>query len=222
MQNSISTGQVAETAPAPGLRERQRLESLKQIHEAARDLVEANGFAATTIAAIAERAGVSRRTFFNYYATKEDAVLGLAETIIPAEAIDEFFENQQAGDRLARIVVLLARTALNMRQSGTSRKEVHRLATSYPELQERMHQRFQEIQDKVAELALDKLDQLGDVEKIGEDGADAQALSEAMITLAGAVLKYSFRRNPDILDNPTREAFEPTIRAFRTALKEVQ
>lgn len=216
MQNSISTDQVAECAPAPGLRERQRQESLKQIHEAARDLVEANGFAATTIAAIADRAGVSRRTLFNYYATKEDAVLGLAETIIPAEAIDEFFENRESGDRLARIVVLLARTTLNMRQSGTSRQELHRLATEYPELRERMHQRFQEIQDKVAELAIDKL------AETGEGEGETPALAEAVITLAGAVLKYSFRRNPDIFDNPTREAFEPTIRAFRAALKEVE
>ncbi|WP_282827419.1 TetR/AcrR family transcriptional regulator [Gulosibacter sediminis] len=216
MQNSISTDQVAECAPAPGLRERQRQESLKQIHEAARDLVEANGFAATTIAAIADRAGVSRRTLFNYYATKEDAVLGLAETIIPAEAIDEFFENRDSGDRLARIVVLLARTTLNMRQSGTSRQELHRLATEYPELRERMHQRFQEIQDKVAELAIDKL------AETGEGEGETSALAEAVITLAGAVLKYSFRRNPDIFDNPTREAFEPTIRVFRAALKEVE
>ena len=216
MQNSISTDQVAECAPAPGLRERQRQESLKQIHEAARDLVEANGFAATTIAAIADRAGVSRRTLFNYYATKEDAVLGLAETIIPAEAIDEFFENRESGDRLARIVVLLARTTLNMRHSGTSRQELHRLATEYPELRERMHQRFQEIQDKVAELAIDKL------AETGEGEGETPALAEAVITLAGAVLKYSFRRNPDIFDNPTREAFEPTIRAFRAALKEVE
>jgi len=216
VQNSISTDQVAECAPAPGLRERQRQESLKQIHEAARDLVEANGFAATTIAAIADRAGVSRRTLFNYYATKEDAVLGLAETIIPAEAIDEFFENRDSGDRLARIVVLLARTTLNMRQSGTSRQELHRLATEYPELRERMHQRFQEIQDKVAELAIDKL------AETGEGEGETPALAEAVITLAGAVLKYSFRRNPDIFDNPTREAFEPTIRAFRAALKEVE
>lgn len=216
MQNSISTDQVAECAPAPGLRERQRQESLKQIHEAARDLVEANGFAATTIAAIADRAGVSRRTLFNYYATKEDAVLGLAETIIPAEAIDEFFENRDSDDRLARIVVLLARTTLNMRQSGTSRQELHRLATEYPELRERMHQRFQEIQDKVAELAIDKL------AETGEGEGETSALAEAVITLAGAVLKYSFRRNPDIFDNPTREAFEPTIRVFRAALKEVE
>ena len=216
MQNSISTDQVAEDAPAPGLRERQRLELLKQVHEAARDLVEANGFAETTIAAIAERAGVSRRTFFNYYATKEDAVLGLAETIIPDDALDEFLENPDSGDRLARIVVLLARTTLNLRQSGTSRQELHELAMRYPELRERMHQRFLEVQERVSELALDKL------EEVGDDSLDSQALAEALITLAGAVLKFSFRRNPETFDNPTREAFQPAIRAFQAALKEVQ
>ena len=39
-------------------------------------LAREGGLAAATVEAITERAGVSRRTFFNYYPTKEDALLG--------------------------------------------------------------------------------------------------------------------------------------------------
>lgn len=64
-----------ETAPVPlGLRERRRRETLRQISDAALDLFERRGVAGTTVDDIAEAAGVSPRTFFRYFPTKEDAV----------------------------------------------------------------------------------------------------------------------------------------------------
>lgn len=59
-----------------GVREARRNRHWTQIHEAAVLLVLENGLPATTIDAIAAAAGVSRRSFFNYFPTKEDAVLG--------------------------------------------------------------------------------------------------------------------------------------------------
>ncbi|EWS99987.1 TetR family transcriptional regulator [Intrasporangium oryzae NRRL B-24470] len=59
-----------------GLRERKKRETRSAIHRAALDLVEEKGYAAVTTDAIAARAGVSARTFFNYYPSKDAAVLG--------------------------------------------------------------------------------------------------------------------------------------------------
>jgi AcrR family transcriptional regulator len=203
-------------APAWGLRERQRQESLQQIHTAASELVAERGLADTTIAAIAERSGVSRRTLFNYYPSKEDAVLGLTHVVMPDDALNEFLEHPGEGDRLGRMVVLLARSVANIRQTGTSREELHRLANLHPELKSRMQQRFQEMQEQLRELALHKIDERDDV------GHEERAVAEATITLAGAILKYTFRMSPEILHNPTREAFTPAIAAFQAALKEVK
>jgi AcrR family transcriptional regulator len=62
--------------PECGLRERKKRETRLAIHRAALDLVEESGFDAVTTDQIAARAGVSPRTFFNYFPTKEGAVLG--------------------------------------------------------------------------------------------------------------------------------------------------
>ncbi len=58
------------------LREQKRLETRLRIEDAATSLVDKRGFSATTIEEICEHAGISRRTFFNYFDSKDSAVLG--------------------------------------------------------------------------------------------------------------------------------------------------
>lgn len=67
---------MSTTGVECGLRERKKRETLLAIHRAALGLVEEHGFDAVTTEQIAERAGVSARTFFNYYPSKDSAVLG--------------------------------------------------------------------------------------------------------------------------------------------------
>ncbi|GAC69244.1 TetR family transcriptional regulator [Gordonia soli] len=58
-----------------GLRARRRDATRMDIHEAAVDLFERNGFDATTVDEVAAAAGVSPRTFFRHFGTKEECVL---------------------------------------------------------------------------------------------------------------------------------------------------
>ena len=57
------------------LRARRRLDTSREIHRAALDLFEEHGVRETTVQQIADRAGVSHRTFFRYYTSKEQAAL---------------------------------------------------------------------------------------------------------------------------------------------------
>jgi AcrR family transcriptional regulator len=57
------------------LRERRRRQTEREIADVALDLFERQGIDRTTVDQIAEGAGVSARTFFRYFATKEAAVL---------------------------------------------------------------------------------------------------------------------------------------------------
>jgi AcrR family transcriptional regulator len=60
-----------------GLRARARLAMRTEIAETAFALFVQRGFEQTTVDEIAEAAGLSRRSFFRYFPSKEDAVFGL-------------------------------------------------------------------------------------------------------------------------------------------------
>lgn len=55
-----------------GWRERKRRETRKRVWESAIALFGANGYEATTLDAIAEASGISKRTFFHYFTSKEE------------------------------------------------------------------------------------------------------------------------------------------------------
>lgn len=62
-------------AEPTGLRERNRRERRRRLEDVALDLFEREGFDRTTIEQIAAEAELAPRTFFSYFATKDDLVL---------------------------------------------------------------------------------------------------------------------------------------------------
>jgi AcrR family transcriptional regulator len=92
-----------------GLRERKKRQTRESLHRAALDLVEQKGFSAVTTDEIAARAGVSPRTFFNYYSSKDGAVLGRSAQDL--EELTQLLAARPAGERpldTLRTVILAA------------------------------------------------------------------------------------------------------------------
>ena len=71
-------------------RERRRVETTRTLVSLARRRTAADGLNGFTIEELCDEAGISRRTFFNYFASKEDAVFGIPLHIDTAQA-DELF-----------------------------------------------------------------------------------------------------------------------------------
>jgi AcrR family transcriptional regulator len=63
------------TVLSPGRRERKKQATRNDLRAAALDLAEQRGLSGVTVEAITEQAGVAPRTFFNYFASKEDAII---------------------------------------------------------------------------------------------------------------------------------------------------
>jgi AcrR family transcriptional regulator len=72
-----------------GLRERRRRQTSADIRGAAVRLVRERGFDKLTIEAICAEAGISVRTFFNYFPNKESAI-AYGPSDIPPELVEEF------------------------------------------------------------------------------------------------------------------------------------
>ena len=71
-------------------RERRKAETAQGLKDAARRLIIANGLTGFTIEELCEEVGVSRRTFFNYFASKENAVIGVPVDLDESGAAERF------------------------------------------------------------------------------------------------------------------------------------
>jgi AcrR family transcriptional regulator len=67
----------SKTSSPEGLRERKKRETRQHIARVSLGLFLKNGYEETTLDRIAEAAGISRRTIFSYYKSKDDIVLTL-------------------------------------------------------------------------------------------------------------------------------------------------
>lgn len=81
---------VTEVDAEPGLRERKRLATRRAIQRATLTLSTQNGFDRVTVDEISNVAQVSPRTFFNYFPSKEAAVIGDVPALPDDTSVDAF------------------------------------------------------------------------------------------------------------------------------------
>jgi AcrR family transcriptional regulator len=85
--------------PSEGLRERKKVRTRDAIRDAAHDLFVARGFAGTTVNDISEAADVSPRTFFRYFASKEEVLFSRFDETL--DLLGEFLDSRPPGESVA-------------------------------------------------------------------------------------------------------------------------
>lgn len=179
-------------------RERRKAQTWASISEAAAALAIEKGLAGATIEDISGRAQVSRRTFFNYFPCKEDAVLGTQPPTVPDEARARYLD-VTSGDRFARTVRLLAAVTLTSIRDDHDLARRRELAAIFPELRARLGQHVAAAERLVDEIVDDR----------------------PLVILAGSVIRFVFARDttPNSADSP--RVVDDAITMFRTLMKEV-
>ncbi|MGW0044662.1 TetR/AcrR family transcriptional regulator [Rhodococcus sp. NPDC003348] len=197
------------------LRARHRARTALELHAAAMSLAREHGLPAATIDAITDRAGVSRRTFFNYFASKEDAILGTSAPSAPEDALSRYFDSGD-GDRFTRTMRLIV-AVVQSTFGPTSATDVPALVREFPVLRERLSEHVSAA-EKLVGAALDEHAAGG---AGGAGGHRSAESTRALVMLAGTVLRFAYTRDPSALNSAHSDALESAISVFRNAIEEI-
>ena len=198
--------------PAAPRREQNRQATWVAIHATAVELVLSVGLAGATADSIAETASVSRRTFFNYFATKEDAVLGTGAPRLSDDELAAFAAataSPAPGDEFGAVVRLMTAAVRSVFDDLPSFTLEHRrLLKRHPELLARIDAHVREAEDLVRGALAQRT-------PAQSSGADAD---RALVLLAGAVMRFAFAPDADGVIHDSAEAVDAAIERFRGLL----
>ncbi|SFL76534.1 transcriptional regulator, TetR family [Bradyrhizobium sp. NFR13] len=138
---------AAPAAPPIGLRERKRQQTRERLTKIAMELFLKRGFEETTLDDIAAAAEISRRSFFHYFASKEDLVLAWQD------ASTDFLVAAIAARPADEPMLLAAENALlSMAQQLESSEAIAmaRLKHGNPALRARDHGKYEKMERAIA------------------------------------------------------------------------
>jgi len=148
--------EAADQVPDLSWREQKKRLTRAALHHEARRLVLESGLGAVTVEAICAAAGVSPRTFFNYFPSKAAAALG-----VPAFTISEEHRARFLAAPSASVVRdLCALVADGLEESGggvTDRESMHDLLHQRPELKPELFHWMGGVRRQFAEIAEQRL-----------------------------------------------------------------
>ena len=176
------------TATAPGLRERKRLATRRAIQVAVLDLVTELGLEAVTVEMISRRADVSPRTFFNYFTSKEEAVIGDLPELPDGAEVDAFVGDHERPllDGLIDLLYDAVVTATYDRELVQRRRVVLR---AHPDLLARRIASTRVMEERLTEivtrrLAEDDAATAGEAETETEEARRSRADLVTLVTIA--------------------------------------
>ena len=192
--------------PGGGARDQRKLDTLAALRRAALDLALENGVEEITVADIAASAGVSRRTFFNYFATKEDALVG--ENPELAEFLRQALAVRPAGEPALTALHRALRETVTVFFTDDIRDRLaarHRLISAYPALLPRHLARYAAFEQLLAESI---------TARSAEGGPDPELLA----TMAASAVRLCARQWTRDGDPPLADRIDTAFTALRDGL----
>lgn len=200
------------------LRERNRIETWRSIHEAAAELTLAEGLPAVTVESIVSRAGCSRRTFFNYFQTKEDAILGMTEPRLDEEELQSFFDEAPGEYAFERTMHVLMRIleATFLDQSLHLRRQS--LIAANPALRDRFSAHVGHAEAYALAHLCARID-AGEIPDSLVSSGDPMAAARALLMLASTIMRFAVVTDPEGLLENRDDALRRATATFRAAIE---
>ncbi|GAB3526233.1 TetR/AcrR family transcriptional regulator [Arthrobacter monumenti] len=172
------------------LRERKRAETWTAIHNAAAGMALGKGLQTVTIEAIAEQANISARTFFNYFSTKEDAILGLQEPSIADHIRNDFAITESLLDSVSTLLLTVAQSTFGGDRATSRRFEV---LEQYPELVQRRISYISKVETLVTALVEERLEESAEW-RAGMEDVPPREIALVMVLTASAALRFAMKQ----------------------------
>jgi AcrR family transcriptional regulator len=172
-----------------GLRSRKQRETRQAIHEAAVRNALAQGPDAATVAEISAEAQVSTRTFFNYFACKEDAMLGFAEDGLSDRELARFAATTRPADDLMSEVVDLMIRMLWSSPGGALDTRRRQLLNAHPELVRRQFARVAAIEQRITDAVAQRMRASDRF-----TGRDIAAEATMLVLLCSGIVRFALRQ----------------------------
>jgi AcrR family transcriptional regulator len=180
-----------EAAHAPGLRERKREALRAHIEEVAVALCSERGYDEVTVEMICDAADVSPRTFFNYFGTKEVAVIGDSHTMFDDDVTARFIANERP---ILDSIADLIDTEFAARGRAQSRALVlarHELLVRTPSLLVKQMAAMAKLDDVVTDLVLARL-RARPADRLADSAASIEEQARMIAILAGGAARFAF------------------------------
>jgi len=197
-----------------GLRARKQRETRNAIHRAAVDLALEHGPDGATVAAISDRVGISVRTFFNYYPSKEDAIVGLHEGLPSDAELDDF--RTAASDDL---IDDLSRLLLGVFTPDDDELVAQRraLIVQFPHLIQRQWARMHGVEQRTAGAVAERMRATGGFGRLD----DVDAAAEILVVTCSSALRLSIRKAIESGAHPADalSRLDESLRTLREVLR---
>jgi AcrR family transcriptional regulator len=141
-----------------------------RLHQAAMELFIERGYDAVTVADIARRAGLTKRTFFNHFADKREVIFAAADKF-EASIVGALAEADPGPDPLAAVVRAYTQGAAMIADYPELVRAREALVASSRELQERDLMKMASLTAKIAATLLDRGVSPGDASFVAQAGA---------------------------------------------------